>query len=95
MKAMMRRANVRHNDFLFGMADSGSMTLDLVLKFARNLPAGVTEFCFHPATQRSVEIDHTMPFYRHQDEYRALTSELLAKSLQEAGVQKIAFSDLC
>jgi chitin disaccharide deacetylase len=95
MKGMLRKTGVLHNDFLFGMADSGSMTLDLVLKFTRNLPAGVTEFCFHPATQRSEEIDRTMPFYRHQDEYKALTSELFAKSLQEAGVQKIAFSDLC
>jgi chitin disaccharide deacetylase len=95
MKCLLRRAGIVHNDFLFGMADSGSMTLDLVVRFIRSLPVGVTEFCFHPATQRSVEIDRTMPFYRHQDEYKALTSELLAKSLQDAGVRKIAFSDLC
>ncbi len=94
MKRLLRQARVLHNDYLFGMADSGSMTLDLALRFLRHLPAGVTEFCFHPATQRSVEIDRTMPLYRHQDELKALTSELLAASLREAGVQRISFSDL-
>jgi chitin disaccharide deacetylase len=95
MKHRLRRAHMVHNDYLFGMADSGSMTLDLALKLVQHLPAGVTELCFHPATHRSVEIDSTMPLYRHQDEFKALTSELLAKSLSEAGVQTIAFNDLC
>ncbi len=94
MKRLLRKAGIRHNDYLFGMADSGSMTLDLALGFIRNLPAGVTELCFHPATRRSAEIDSTMPHYRHQEEFRALTSEALIKSLQESDVQRIAFSDL-
>jgi chitin disaccharide deacetylase len=94
MKCLLRKAGIRHNDFLFGMADSGSMTLDLALGFVRNLPAGVTELCFHPATCRSPEIDSTMPYYRHQEEFKALTSESLIKLLQESGIQKIAFSDL-
>ncbi len=95
MKRLLRKAGIFHNDYLFGMSDSGSMTLDLVLKFVRNLPPGVTEFCFHPATRRSGEIDRTMPLYRHFDEFQTLTSDQFAKSLQEAGARKIAFSDLC
>jgi chitin disaccharide deacetylase len=94
MKCLLRKAGIVHNNFLFGMADSGCMTLDLALKFVHNLPAGVTELCFHPAVQRSAEIDRTMPLYRHLDEYRALTSESLRRALQEAGAQRIAFSDL-
>ena len=38
MKRMLRRAHVRHNDFLFGMADSGSMTLDLALRIRSESP---------------------------------------------------------
>jgi chitin disaccharide deacetylase len=95
MKCLLWQANIVSNDYLFGMADSGSMTLDLALRFVQFMPAGVTEFCFHPATGRSAEIDRTMPLYRHQDEFKALTSELLLESLNKAGVQKIAFSDLC
>ena len=94
MKNLLDRAHVRYNDFLFGMTDGGSMTLDLASRFVHNLPQGVTEFCFHPATRRCIEIDRTMPRYRHEDEFRALTSETLRGALQTTGIQAIAFSDL-
>jgi chitin disaccharide deacetylase len=94
MKHMLRRHHVRYNDFLLGMSDSGAMTLDLVLRFVRNLPEGVTEICFHPATRRCAEIDHSMPRYRHEEEFKALTSDALHKALRDAGLQTIAFSDL-
>ena len=94
MKAMMRRANVRHNDFLFGMNDSGAMTLDLVLRMVRHLPDGVTELCFHPAARRCEEVDSTMSRYLHEDELRTLTSEALAQTLRNKGFRTIAFGDL-
>jgi len=94
MKTMMRRDHVRYNDFLFGMNDSGAMSLELVLRLVGNLPDGVTEFCFHPATRRCTEIDSTMPGYMHEDELRTLTSDVLAETLHTAGLQPIAFGDL-
>jgi chitin disaccharide deacetylase len=94
MKGMMRRAHVRHNDFLFGMNDSGAMTLDLALRIVRNLPRGVTELCFHPASRRCAEIDSTMPRYMHEGELQALTSEALTRTLRDEGIRMIAFSDL-
>jgi hopanoid biosynthesis associated protein HpnK len=94
MKNLLDQAHVRYNDFLLGMTDSGSMTLDLAVQFVRNLPKGVTELCFHPATRRCNEIDCTMPYYRHEDEFRALTSETLRAALQTTGVQTIAFCNL-
>jgi len=90
----MRRANVRHNDFLFGMNDSGAMTLDLALRMVRHLPEGATELCFHPAVSRCAEINSTMPEYRHEDELRALTSEALIQALNAKDLKTIAFSDL-
>ena len=94
MKRLLHRAHVRHNDYFFGMADSGAMTLDLALRFISNLPAGVTEFCFHPATRRCEEIDRTMPRYRHEDELAALTSESLLHATQAGDIRRIAFSNL-
>ncbi len=94
MKHMLRRAQIRHNDFFFGMADSGAMTLDLMLRFVANLPDGVTEFCFHPATRRCQQIDRTMPNYRHEDEFRTLTSKALLHATQAVDIQRISFSDL-
>jgi chitin disaccharide deacetylase len=94
MRYLLRRAQVRYNDFLLGMTDSGAMTLDLALRFMRNLPRGVTEICFHPSTRRCAEIDRTMPCYRHEEEFHALTSNALLQAVQDAGLQTIAFSDL-
>ncbi len=94
MKHLLRRAQIRHNDSFFGMADGGALTLDLVLRFVSNLPDGVTEFCFHPATRRCPEIDRTMPNYRHEDEFRTLTSEALLHATQAVDIRKIAFGDL-
>jgi hopanoid biosynthesis associated protein HpnK len=94
MKNLLDRAHVRYNDFLLGMTDSGSMTSDLAIRFVRNLPQGVTELCFHPATRRCIEIDRTMPYYRHEEEFRALIGEALSGALRTTGVHTIAFSDL-
>lgn len=94
MKILLQRAGIRHNDFFFGMEDSGAMTLDLVLRVMKNLPEGITELCFHPATRRCSEIDQTMPSYRHEEELLALTSDSILQAVQEAGVERVAFSNL-
>ncbi|MDM7998203.1 MAG: hopanoid biosynthesis-associated protein HpnK [Acidobacteriota bacterium] len=94
MKILLNQAQVRFNDFLFGMTDGGCMKRDLVERFMHNLPDGVTELCFHPATGRCAEIDRTMPRYHHEEEFRALTCEALRNLLQTSSIQTIAFSDL-
>jgi hopanoid biosynthesis associated protein HpnK len=94
MKHLLRTAHIRHNSFFFGMAHSGAMTLELTLRIIGCLPDAVTELCFHPATRRSSEIDRSMPDYRHEEEFLALTSESLNRAVHGAGIQTIAFSDL-
>ena len=94
MKRMLQKAQIRYNDSLFGMADSGAMSLEPVLRFIQNLPPGITELHFHPATRRCPEIDATMPDYVHEEEFRTLTSKQLLQALQDGGIRTIAFSDL-
>jgi hopanoid biosynthesis associated protein HpnK len=94
MRYRLRREGIRYNDFLFGMTDSGAMTQDLVLRIFANLPEGVTEICFHPATGRCTEIDLPMPCYKHEDEFMALSGKLLLKAAQEGDFKRITFSDL-
>jgi len=94
MKRTLRRAGVKCNDYLFGMTDSGSMTETLLRKILRNLPAGVTELCCHPAVCRSEEIDRAMPLYNHENEFKALTGDVLRRTLNEVQAQPIAFGDL-
>ncbi|MDR0843192.1 MAG: hopanoid biosynthesis-associated protein HpnK [Acidobacteriota bacterium] len=94
MKRTLRRAGVKCNDWLFGMSDSGAMTEATLQRILQNLPDGITEICCHPATRRSPEIDRTMPSYHHEDEFRALTGDLLRRTLKDIGARTVAFSDL-
>jgi hopanoid biosynthesis associated protein HpnK len=94
MKLRLRRAQVKCNDHIFGKADSGAMTTDLLLQLLKNLPDGVTEIYFHPATRRCPEIESTMPTYHHVEEFEALTSKRVREAFATAGIQRIAFSDL-
>jgi len=94
MKKRLMNENLHFNDFIFGMAESGAMTADLVHRILGRLPEGVTEIYFHPSMHRCLEIDHTMPNYRHEEEFDALVNEHLRKEFQALSIQRIAFSDL-
>ena len=94
LRARLRRADMRANDFVFGLHDSGKMDADRVLRFLRHLPQGVTEMYFHPATRRCPETGRTMSDYHHQREFEALTSPAVREALLASGAQRIAFSDL-
>jgi hopanoid biosynthesis associated protein HpnK len=94
MKRRLRRAGINFNDHIFGLSDSGAMTLDLVQHFIMNLPEGVTEIYFHPSKRRCPEIDRDMPNYRHEEEFEALTSKSLLETIEAAGMQRIAFGDI-
>ncbi len=90
----IRRANLRSNEFIFGLHESGAMRLEVVLRMLEQLPNGVTEIYFHPATRRCPEIDRTMSEYQHEAELEALMSPAVKDVLLSSQIQRIAFSDL-
>jgi hopanoid biosynthesis associated protein HpnK len=94
MRLRLRAAGLNSNDCVFGMADSGDMRADLVIRFLEQIPEGVTEMYFHPATRRCPEIDRTMPTYRHEAEFAALISPDVMRAVQNGGIERIAFSDI-
>ncbi len=94
LKARLREADLRWNNFIFGMNDSGHMQLDLVLRFLQYLPEGVTEIYFHPATHPLLEIDLNLKENLLLAEFEVLTNPSLRKALQASDIQTIAFSDL-
>jgi hopanoid biosynthesis associated protein HpnK len=94
LKARLREADLRSNNVVFGMNDSGHMHLDLVLRFLRYLPEGATEIYFHPAAHRRPQIAHTVEEKHLQDEFEVLTDSTLRQTLLASAIQRIAFSDL-
>ena len=94
LKTRLKRAGIRHNDFVFGLSDTGHLDRELLLEILRHLPQGVTEIYCHPATRRCAEIDRTMPRYQHEQEFEALTSHAVKQRLATSGFKRIAFSEL-
>ncbi|HWT78815.1 MAG TPA: hopanoid biosynthesis-associated protein HpnK, partial [Candidatus Methylomirabilis sp.] len=89
----LRQANLQHNDFVFGMRDTGRMSADRVLALLAELPEGVSEMYFHPAVRKSPET----PWPKHyacEEELDALTSPVVAAALEASGIRRTSFSEL-
>jgi hopanoid biosynthesis associated protein HpnK len=94
MRARLLHERIAANDFVFGLNDSGKMTEEVVLRLVEQLPEGVSEMYFHPATRRCPEIDRTMADYGHEEELAALLSPRVRASVERRGIERIAFGDL-
>jgi hopanoid biosynthesis associated protein HpnK len=80
LKKRFRGTGMLSNDFVFGMNDSGHIHLDLLLRFLKFLPPGVTEIYFHPGD--------------NPNELEALTHPAMRKALLSSPIQTVSFSDL-
>jgi chitin disaccharide deacetylase len=72
LRVQARSAGMQVNDHAFGIAWSGHMTPERIKSLVRELPPGVSEIYFHPATQRDALIARLMPDYEHMAELAAL-----------------------
>ena len=94
LRTRLKEADLCWNNFIFGMNDSGHMHLDLVLRFLRHLPEGVTEIYFHPGVEHRSKNGLTLKEDRFQDELEVLTHPSLRETLVASDIARIAFSDL-
>ncbi len=93
LRHRLQSAGLFVNDNLFGLAWTGGMVEGRLLRLLPQLPRGVSEIYFHPATIRSTALSATMPGYRHEEELAALLS-LAAKSLiANLGIRLGGYSD--
>ena len=80
LRSRFKRVGVHSNDFVFGMNDSGHLHLELVLRFLKFLPPGVSEIYFHPGDNAK--------------ELEALIHPALREALQASQIRTISFDDL-
>jgi chitin disaccharide deacetylase len=92
LRAQARRAGMAVNDHVFGLAWTGQMTSDRLLRLAPHLPDGVSELYFHPAAGRDATLDALMPTYRHEAELAALCDPELRAALGK--YDRIGYGDL-
>jgi chitin disaccharide deacetylase len=94
LRRRLRRAGLFVNDSLFGLAWSGGMTEERLLRLVPQLPNGVSEIYLHPATQRAPALAAAMQSYCHREELAALVSPSLKGLIAELGVRLVSYSDL-
>lgn len=92
MRARLHAAGIATNDYVFGMNDTGHMTADRVRAFLQHLPDGTTELYVHPATQAWAEA--FPPDYDFAGEFRALIDPEVVRTVREAGIQPVSFTEL-
>jgi chitin disaccharide deacetylase len=90
----MRGAGLAANDALLGLAWSGAVTEERMLRLIAALPPGVSEIYLHPATRRSAALERAMPRYRHTEELAALVSPAVRRRIEEADIALIPYGAL-
>jgi len=91
MRSRLQAAGIAANDFVFGLSDTGHMTRERVAALMHQLPDGVTEMYFHPATRRWPG----MPSWaQSEEELAALMDADIASFLRESGISMTTFSEL-
>ena len=94
MRARAGRQGVASNDYAYGVNDVGAMTEARVLQMLENLPDGVTELFFHPATGPFAGADAGAERFQWTEELRALTSPAVRESLARHRIESTTYGAL-
>jgi hopanoid biosynthesis associated protein HpnK len=94
MRHRMRVAGIFHNDWVFGIAKSGSMDEEQLLAILARLPRGVTEIYLHPAVVSGAAVAPSMHGYRHADELAALKSPRVREAIAALNIRRGGYGDI-
>jgi hopanoid biosynthesis associated protein HpnK len=94
LRRRLRHAGLEVNDHVFGLAWSGRMVEERVLRLLPHLPEGLSEIYFHPATRRSPALAAAMPGYRHTEELAALTSDAVKRQVAALDIRFAGYGTL-
>ena len=90
LQRQLQRAGLLSNDHVFGLAWTGAVTEERVLRLLPHLPAGVSELFLHPAADGRSCPPGSMP----AQELGALTSPAVSRRLAELDIRLASFGDL-
>jgi chitin disaccharide deacetylase len=94
LRRRLRRAGLCVNDHVFGVAWSGGVVEERILRLIEHLPEGVSEIYFHPAVESSPSLVAAMPGYRHAEEFATLISPKVRRKIAEHGIALVSYGDL-
>jgi chitin disaccharide deacetylase len=94
LRRRARRAGLVVNDHVFGLAWSGNMVEERILRLLPYLPDGVSELYVHPAAEATPALATAMPGYRAVEEFAALTSAALKARIAALGIGLTTYAAL-
>jgi hopanoid biosynthesis associated protein HpnK len=94
MRIRARRAGVVCNDYAFGVNEAGALTEERVLQILDDLPDGVTEIFFHPATEAFDGADRGTEHFAWTGELAALTSTRVREAMDRDGIKSTTYGEL-
>lgn len=94
MRRRLSALGIAHNDQVFGIAASGSLDEEVLLRILAKLPPGTTEIYFHPAVGTEAPITPSMSQYRHADELAALLSTRVRAAIAATGAACGGYADM-
>jgi chitin disaccharide deacetylase len=94
LRRRLRRAGLVLNDHMLGLAWTGAMTEERVLRLVAALPPGTSELYCHPAVAQTERLRRTMPRYRPVDELAALLSVRVRAAIEGGGIELVRYADL-
>jgi hopanoid biosynthesis associated protein HpnK len=94
LRRRLGRAGMALNDRLFGMAWTGAMTEERLLRLVAVLPAGTSEFYCHPAQAQTPRLVRTMPRYCPVEELAALVSVRVRALIEQRAIELVSYGDL-
>lgn len=90
----LRHAGIRHNDFLLGLAATGSMDKNSMIAVLTNLPDGISEIMTHPASGDWGASEPEADGYRFADELAALIDPAVRDAVEQSGAARSNFAGI-
>jgi len=90
LRRRLRHAGLASNDHVFGIAWSGRMTENRVLRILPFLPEGLSEIYFHPANEPGAAPSTDRP----AEELAALISPRVRRRIEELGIGLASYADV-
>jgi hopanoid biosynthesis associated protein HpnK len=93
MKKQCAIRNIKYNETIYGLNDSGHMNIDKLIHILPHIEDGVTEIYMHPATGRWDKIDPAANDYEFEDEYKALIHARTKRAIEKFDITLSGFND--
>ena len=93
MKKQCETNNIKFNDTIYGLNDSGHMNIDTLIRIIPHIPDGITEIYTHPATEKWDDIDPAAKDYEFEAEYKALIHARTKRTIEKFNIELSGFND--